>query len=185
MTIPHLLELFDHPIRLGYEIVCLFSTTLMKSMVGVSAQHHGLHMVVPAFHGHAYNQTCQLSFHILMSPGFSLEDLETCEHVFSGSNAMAQLTHHATPFHFWQFIDMHFQQWDKDKHANLGKCFLMQSLPLTVDISMGEYLLNHDRQALDVLQEMLIQIAILLSGHPISNVQLARSQVPVSKVQTG
>jgi len=125
VTIPHLLELFDHPIRLGYDISCLFSTTLMKSMVGVSAQHHGLHMVVPAFHGHAYNQTCQLSFHILTSPGFSLEDLETCECVFAGSNAVAQLTHHVTPFHHWQSIDMHFQQWDEDKYSNLGKCFLM------------------------------------------------------------
>jgi len=112
----------------------------MKSTVGVSAQHHGLRMVVPAFHGHAHNRACQLSFHILMSPGFGLEDLETCERVFSGSNAVARLTRHATPFHRRQSIDMHFQQWDKDKYSNLGKCFLMQSLPLTADISIGEFL---------------------------------------------
>ena len=108
-----------------------------------------------------------------MSPGFGLEYLETCEHVFAGSNAMAQLTGHVTPFHHWQFIDMHFQQWDEDKYANLGKCFLIQSLPLTADISIGEFLLNNYKQALDILQEMPIRIVTLLSGRPISDAQFS------------
>jgi len=80
-------------------------------------------MVVPAFHGHAHNRLCQLSHHILMSEGFGLEDLETCECVFAGSNAVAHLTRHATPFHRRQFIDMYFRQWDADKYENLGAVF--------------------------------------------------------------
>ena len=144
----------------------------MNSTIGVSAQDHGLRMVMPAFHGHAHNRACQLSFHILMSPGFGLEDLETCERVFAGSNAVARLTRHATPFHRWQFIDMHFQQWDKDKYVNLGKCFLW-SLLLTADISLGEFLLNNYKQALDILREMPIRIATLLSGGHVSDVQFA------------
>ena len=60
-----------------------------------------------------------------MSDGFGLEDLETCERVFAGSNAVAHLTCHATPFHQHQFIDMYFQQWDADKYASLGVIFVM------------------------------------------------------------
>ncbi|KAF8462507.1 hypothetical protein JB92DRAFT_2160816 [Gautieria morchelliformis] len=74
----------------------------------MKANANGLRIVVPAFHGHAHNRLCQLSYHILMSKGFGLEDLETCERVFSGSNSVAQLTRHATPFHRRQFIDMYF-----------------------------------------------------------------------------
>ena len=71
----------------------------MKSSLGQKACDLGLCLVVPAFHGHAHNHLCQLDFHVQMSAGFGLEDLETCERVFSGSNAVAQLTRHATLFH--------------------------------------------------------------------------------------
>jgi Kyakuja-Dileera-Zisupton transposase len=81
-------------------------------------------MVVPAFHGHAHNRACQLDHHVLMAAGFGLEDLETCERVFSSSNSVARTTRHATSFHRKQFIDMHFQQWDADKYENLGKSSL-------------------------------------------------------------
>jgi len=94
--------------------------TLMRSSLGTKAQELDLRMVVPAFHGHAHNRLCQLSNHILMSHGFGLEDLETCERVFAGSNAVARLTRHVTAFHRRQFIDMYFHQWDADKYENLG-----------------------------------------------------------------
>jgi len=83
--------------------------TLIRSTLGTKAQELDLRMVVPAFHGHAHNRLCQLSNHILMSRGFGLEDLETCERVFAGSNAVARLTRHVTAFHRQQFIDMYFQ----------------------------------------------------------------------------
>ena len=47
-------------------------------------------------------------------------DLETCENVFVGSNAVACLTRHVMAFHRQQFIDMYFQQWDAEKYENLG-----------------------------------------------------------------
>ena len=116
----HLLDKFPQGLGLGYDIACLFMGTLMRSSLGPKAHKLGLCMVVPAFHGHAHNRLCQLSNHILMSHGFGLEDLETCECVFVGSNAVAHLTRHATSFHRHWFMDMYFQQWDMDKYANLG-----------------------------------------------------------------
>ena len=92
----------------------------MRSSLSNLAREWGLRMVVPVFHGHAHNRICQLHHHILMSSGFGLEDLETCERIFAGSNAVARLTRHATPFHRRQFIDMYFQQWDAEKYENLG-----------------------------------------------------------------
>ncbi|KIY47443.1 hypothetical protein FISHEDRAFT_45342, partial [Fistulina hepatica ATCC 64428] len=53
--------------------------------------------------------------------GMGLEDLETCERIFSSSNQLARSTRYATAFHRHQFIDLHFQQWDEDKYTNLGK----------------------------------------------------------------
>ncbi|KAF8577077.1 hypothetical protein K439DRAFT_1535189 [Ramaria rubella] len=107
-------------VGLGYDIACSFWSMLMRSSLGPQACQLGLRMVVPAFHGHAHNWLCQLCFHIQVSSGFGIEDLETCEHVFSGSNAVARLTQHSTPYHQRQFIDMFFQQWDSEKYESLA-----------------------------------------------------------------
>ncbi|KAF8530645.1 hypothetical protein JB92DRAFT_2804438 [Gautieria morchelliformis] len=150
-TVSKLLSVFPLRIGLGYDIACSFTSTLMSSSLASKACTAGLKMVVPAFHGHAHNRLCQLGFHILMSPGFGLEDLETCERIFSSSNAVARLTQHATPFHRRQFIDMFLRQWDAEKYENLGK-----------------FLLNNYRQALQVLEEMPVRIKALMSGRQVS-----------------
>ncbi|KAF8580817.1 hypothetical protein K439DRAFT_1619489 [Ramaria rubella] len=136
-TVSQLLEVLPPSLGLGYDIACSFTGMLMRSSLGQKACELGLRMVVPAFHGHAHNQLCQLSFHVLMSHSFCLEDLETCERVFAGSNAVARLTRHATPFHRHQFIDIYFQQWDSEKYENLG-----------------QFLLNNYKQALEILEDM-------------------------------
>ncbi|KAF8587420.1 hypothetical protein K439DRAFT_1614349 [Ramaria rubella] len=106
-TISRLMETLPKGIGLGYDITCSFWSTLMRSSLGPQACELGVRMVVPAFHGHAHNRLCQLCFHIQISEGFGIEDLETCERVFSGSNAVACLTRHSTPYHRRQFIDMY------------------------------------------------------------------------------
>ncbi|KAI5992333.1 hypothetical protein EDC04DRAFT_2510429, partial [Pisolithus marmoratus] len=50
-----------------------------------------------------------------------VKDLETCEHIFSSSNNMAPLICHASEFHWKQFLDLHFSQWDSDKYLELSK----------------------------------------------------------------
>ncbi|KAF8495027.1 hypothetical protein JB92DRAFT_3084857 [Gautieria morchelliformis] len=155
-TVSRLLKVFPECLGLGYDIACSFTTTLMRSSLGPKSCKQSLRMAVPAFHGHAHNRACQLSFHVLMSSGFGLEDLETCERVFSASNAVARLTRHATPVHRRQLIDMYFQQWDADKYE-----------------SLGIFLLNNYKQALELLHDMPIRIQTLTSGCQITDLHFA------------
>jgi Kyakuja-Dileera-Zisupton transposase len=135
-TISHLLDVLPDHLGLGYDIACSFSTTLRRSSIGEKASKQGLRLVVPGFHGHAHNRLCQLSFHILMSEGYGLEDLETCERVFSASNAVARLTRHATQFHRRQFIDLFFRQWDAEKYEHLG---ISTSAVMLPELTIGLY----------------------------------------------
>lgn len=105
----------------GYDIGCRAGVTLANSSIGAKARQHRFAFLVNAFHGHAHNRLCQLRHHPLYQKGVGLEDLETCERVFSGSNAVARLIRHASYFHWLQFLDLHFQQWDEDKYAELSK----------------------------------------------------------------
>ncbi|KAG2058708.1 hypothetical protein BDR06DRAFT_980166 [Suillus hirtellus] len=92
----------------GYDIGCLYSTTVHCFLVN-------------SFHGHAHNCHCQLEFHPLYQKGLGLEDLETCERIFSALNAVSPIICHAAYFHWLQFIDLHFNQWDQDKYLELSK----------------------------------------------------------------
>ncbi|KAF8510448.1 hypothetical protein JB92DRAFT_3083613 [Gautieria morchelliformis] len=156
-TIARLLSVLPPGLGLGYDIACSFSKPLAWSSLGARQQTTGLRMVVPAFHGHAHNRLCQLNFHILMSQGFGLEDLETCERVFSASNAAARLTRHATAFHRTQFIDLFFGQWDADKYENLGR-----------------FLLNNYQQALEILHDMPVRLESLLPGRHLSDAHFSK-----------
>ncbi|KAG1772866.1 hypothetical protein EV702DRAFT_976388, partial [Suillus placidus] len=66
------------------------------------------------------NHRCQLAHHPLYLEGFGIEDLETCEHIFSSSNSACGLIRHASYFHWVQYLDLHFDQWDKDKYLELS-----------------------------------------------------------------
>ncbi|KAF8576496.1 hypothetical protein K439DRAFT_1274051, partial [Ramaria rubella] len=112
-----------------------FWSTLMRSSLGPQACQLGLRTVVPAFHGHAHNQLTKLALPVI-SQGFGIEDLKTCKHVFLGSNAVAWLTQHSTPYHCRQFIDMFCRQWDSEKYENLANFMFnnyMQALELLRD----------------------------------------------------
>ncbi|KAF8503855.1 hypothetical protein BU17DRAFT_19906, partial [Hysterangium stoloniferum] len=50
-------------------------------------------------YGHAYCRLCQIDWHPSYIQGSGLEDFETCERVFSRSNALASSTRHASVFH--------------------------------------------------------------------------------------
>ena len=72
-----------------------------------------LKVVADAFHGHVHNHLCQLSNHPPFLKGFGLEDLATCERIFSGSNLVTCLIRHASYFHWLQFLDHQMDQWDR------------------------------------------------------------------------
>ena len=109
---------------IGSDIRCSLSATLAASSIAQMARAANVQLVVNAFHGHAHNHMCQLQYHLLYLPGTDLEDFETCERVFSSSNATAVLIHHASHFHYVQYLDLHFSQWDADKYAELSMLLL-------------------------------------------------------------
>jgi hypothetical protein len=92
------------------------------SSIQEKAANHHLILAVNALHGHAHNCKCQLQHHPLYLCGFELEDLEICEHVFTISNAAVPLIRHASYFHYIQFLELHFGQWDINKYLELSKC---------------------------------------------------------------
>ncbi|KAG2044044.1 hypothetical protein BDR03DRAFT_930786 [Suillus americanus] len=100
----------------GYDIGCSFSKTVAASSIANKVKRLNHCFVVNSFHGHAHNHRCQLQYHMLYQEGLGIEDLETCECVFSGSNAVAPLIRHASYFHWLQFIDLQFDQWDQDRY---------------------------------------------------------------------
>ena len=84
-----LLEVFGIDLGGGYDIGCKFGTTLMHSELGPLAKALNYKALVGAFHGHAHNRLCQLSFLATYVKWMGLEDLEGCERFFSKSNALA------------------------------------------------------------------------------------------------
>ncbi|KAI0323448.1 hypothetical protein GY45DRAFT_1349791 [Cubamyces sp. BRFM 1775] len=129
----------------GYDIGCSFSETVKKSpLVRDRAATARMEFVVCAFHGYAHNRLCQLSYHPLYRAGYGIEDLETMERVFAASNNVARIIRYASPFHWMQSLDLHFQQWDEDKYAELGN-----------------FLLNNYKQCLRIIAENTVEVAQL------------------------
>ncbi|KAG1800058.1 hypothetical protein EV424DRAFT_1587758, partial [Suillus variegatus] len=121
----------------GYDIGCSFSKTIAASSVADKVKKANHRFVVNAFHGHAHNCRCQLQYHTLYQKGLGIEDLETCERVFAGSNTVAPLIRHASYFHWLQFIDLQFDQWDQDRYQELS-----------------QFLYNNYKQALHLIDEL-------------------------------
>ncbi|KAJ6573764.1 hypothetical protein DFH09DRAFT_1311848 [Mycena vulgaris] len=115
--IDYLLDTYGERPAIGYDIMCAFFKTLLRSSMGRRVV--GLRMcgIVPAFHGHAHNRACQIGWHPLYVDGAGLEDFEECERTFCLSNNLATATRMATPFHRQQQIDEHFYFHDLDKHT--------------------------------------------------------------------
>ncbi|KAA1475563.1 hypothetical protein DENSPDRAFT_860864 [Dentipellis sp. KUC8613] len=123
-------------IGIGYDIACSFNSTVRHSSLAALAAELRMRFAVPAFHGYAHNRFC-----------FGLEDMETCERIFSSFNGLAIITRHASRFHRHQAIDMFAKQWDADKYR---------------EISL--FLLNNYKQVQQILDELPDTIKILQSG---------------------
>ncbi|KAI0054626.1 hypothetical protein BV25DRAFT_1816807, partial [Artomyces pyxidatus] len=109
---------------IGYDIGCSMDSTVESSSLKAVAREQHLSLLVNAFHGYAHNRLCQLQYHPLYTEGMGIEDLETCERVFSSLGAAARLIRHASYFHWKQFIHLHLLQWDEDRYAELGNFLL-------------------------------------------------------------
>ena len=123
MKYPHamvncLLKTYGADICLGYDIMCAFIKTLLRSVLGPKVTAFLLNGVVPSFHGHRQNQSCQLHWHPMYTKGVGLEDFEECEWTFAKSNELARVTCLASPYHCFQQINKHFMFHDFDKHVS-------------------------------------------------------------------
>lgn len=137
---------------LGHDIGCSSCKTVAASSIGAKADEYNLIIAVNAFHGYAHNRPCQLENHPLYLDGFGIEDLETCEQIFSSSNSAASLIRHASYFHWVQFLDLHFDQWDEDKYLELSAFFLSKCLFLLTE-NLGRFLHNNYIQALCMIND--------------------------------
>ncbi|KAG1799829.1 uncharacterized protein HD556DRAFT_1430551 [Suillus plorans] len=136
-VIAKLLDVFGKRLGSGYDIGCQFKTTLDNSSLGPltrSLQHTCL---VGAFHGHAHRRLCQLFSLTTYIKGLGLEDLETCERMFSKSNSLASALRYASVFHWQQAIDCYF------KHNNNFEVYT----------NLSNFLYCNYKQALDILND--------------------------------
>jgi len=99
-----MIDVFGADLGQGYDIGCRFKTTINKSSLALKAHIANHTCLVGAFHGHAHNHLCQLSFLATYVEGLRLEDLEGCERFFSLSNALASSTRYSSTFHRHQAI---------------------------------------------------------------------------------
>ncbi|KIJ58341.1 hypothetical protein HYDPIDRAFT_102874 [Hydnomerulius pinastri MD-312] len=115
----YVLEICGKDQAISHDIGCSSKITIADSLISTRAKELNLDVIVNAFHGFTHNCLCQLKNHPLYKHGYGNEDLETCEQIFSSSNSMASLIRHTSHFHWKQFLDLHFDQWDIDKYLEL------------------------------------------------------------------
>jgi hypothetical protein len=154
-----LLDLYGEDAGLGYDIMCAFYKTLLRSSLGRRVVSLRLRGVVPAFHGHAHNRGCQIGWLPLYVEGVGLEDFEECERTFCLSNNLAAVTRLSTPFHRQQQIDEHFNFHDLDKHAASGK--FHSSHVLSLISPSGNFIFQNYRQATEKIAMNTVNLDIL------------------------
>jgi hypothetical protein len=150
-----LIDIFGQDLALGYDIGCRFKTTVNNAL-GEKARLNRHTCLVGAFHGHAHNRLCQLSFLTTYVEGLGLEDLEGCERFFSKSNALASSTRYSSIFHRRQAIVEYSKHNDTfETYANLSKFIKTHTslcyLPADHH-QIGTFLLNNYAQALALLE---------------------------------
>ncbi|KAJ6573774.1 hypothetical protein DFH09DRAFT_1246596 [Mycena vulgaris] len=140
--VKRLLDLYGAELGLGYDIMCAFFKTLLRSSLGCRVVAVRMRGVVPAWHGHAHNRGCQVDWHPLYVEGVGLEDFEECERTFCQSNNLATVTRLSTPFHRQQQIDEHFNFHDLDKYASSGKFIFQNYRQATEKIALNSVMLE-------------------------------------------
>src|ERR1700678_3114719 len=120
-----MIDIFGADLGHGYDISWPLKTKINKSPLGLKAHAANHTCLVGAFHGHAHNRICQLSFLATYVKGMGLEDLEGCERFFSKSNALASSLRYASVFHRHQKMIEFMKHMDTfETYANLSQCYL-------------------------------------------------------------
>ncbi len=123
-----LIESFGKNILFVYDIRCTFSQTLSKSPIGNMVHDANFKSCTGTFHGAAHNRSCQLKFLISFQKGAGTEDGKGNKCLYSESNLLASVTHHASPYNQHLRIEIHFTKWDEMKYEHLGMFSIIQEL---------------------------------------------------------
>ncbi|KAK1223141.1 hypothetical protein PQX77_013995 [Marasmius sp. AFHP31] len=139
-----LMDRYGKDLVLGYDIMCAFYCTLLRSAkLWNQVVAFWLKGVVPAFHGHAHNRKCQVNWHPMYTNGVGLEDFKECEWTFSQSNHLASTTCLATEYHCHQALMEFFDLHDRDKHMASGN-FIYQNYRQALAKITAEEALFHE-----------------------------------------
>ncbi|KAG2107636.1 uncharacterized protein F5147DRAFT_577590, partial [Suillus discolor] len=111
----------DQAIR--YDIACSFCKTIATSSIGAKVAELNLQNVINTFHGFSHDCHYQLQNHPLYLNGLRLEDLKTYEYIFTSLNSVVVLIRHVSYFHWMQFLDLHFNQWNMNRYFDLSMSF--------------------------------------------------------------
>lgn len=164
--INRMIEVYGTGFQYGYDIACAFEKILRRSRLGPKVTTLGITGVVPAFHGHAHNRKCQLSWHPMYVKGTGKKDYEGCERVFSQSNALASVTRFASKFHRHQAIDEFFKHWDLEKFVEECESrfnFSVYSHPKTHALA-GQFIFDNYKQSLKIIRDDSLALAALCHG---------------------
>ncbi|KAJ7204885.1 hypothetical protein B0H12DRAFT_1243562 [Mycena haematopus] len=152
-----LMDAFGKDIGLGYDIGCGHETTIKNSPLAAKAKAMNLKMLVGAFHGHAHNRRCQLVYLATYVLGLGLEDMETCERLFSKTNGLARSVRYASVFHRKQTIRTYFAHLDTfETYANLST-FLVNNYKQAIEIIDKENSLRQAMEQAGITEDMLNQ----------------------------
>lgn len=121
---------------IAYNIGCVTETTVSRSSLGPLLREKRAKFCVPAFHAYTHNHICQIRYHLNNIDGMGIEDVESLERVFGGSNQLAPIVWYSSAYRRRLFIETYFKQWDEDK-----------------DINVGTFLLNNYMQALEIIEQ--------------------------------
>jgi hypothetical protein len=58
--VDRMLQKLGERLGIGYDIMCTFWKTILRSRLGKKVIKSGMKGIVPAFHGHAHNWKCQV-----------------------------------------------------------------------------------------------------------------------------
>ncbi|KAG2117688.1 hypothetical protein BD769DRAFT_1629740 [Suillus cothurnatus] len=153
-VVAKLLDAFGDRLGGGYDIGCQFQATLDNSLLGPLARSLRHTLLVGAFHGHAHRQLCQLFSLTTYIKGLGIEDLETCERMFSKLNSLTSALRYTTVFHRQQAIDSYFEHNDEfEVYSNLSN-FLHSNYKQALNIlANGEAILPKVMKDLGVEDE--------------------------------
>ena len=125
--ISKVLEDLEERTLVGSDVACSLRKTITSSSLGPEVSRKLVTLIVNSFHGYTHNWACQLQNHPNITEGAGLEDFETMERQFSGSNNLAPITRFASAYRRALFFEAYCRQWDEDRNLSLGN-FLLQNV---------------------------------------------------------